>query len=96
MQRVDRSTAGRAVRATARTERRFEHGPLGVGHVHAVEYDGDHTEVSGGFRIYETASGLSARLRALLSRLSPAVALFASVRQLGPLKGQGAAVVAFD
>jgi hypothetical protein len=34
------------VRATARTERRFEHGPLGVGQVHAVEYDGDPTDVS--------------------------------------------------
>jgi hypothetical protein len=44
------------VRATARTDSRFEHGPLGVGQVHAVEYDGDHTAVSGGFRIYETAS----------------------------------------
>ena len=44
------------VRATARTERRFEHGPLGVGQVHAVEYDGDPTDVSRGFRIYETAS----------------------------------------
>jgi hypothetical protein len=34
------------VRATARTERRFEHGPLDVGEVHAVEYDGDPTDVS--------------------------------------------------
>jgi hypothetical protein len=44
------------VRATARTDSRFEHGPLGVGQVHAVEYDGDHTAVSGGFRLYQTAS----------------------------------------
>ena len=29
------------IRATARAEGRFEHGPLGVGEVHAVEYDGD-------------------------------------------------------
>ena len=28
------------VRATARTASRFEHGPLGVGQVHAVEYEG--------------------------------------------------------
>jgi hypothetical protein len=40
-----RSTA--PVGATARTERWFEHGPLGVGQVHAVEYDGDPTDVSG-------------------------------------------------
>ena len=33
------------VRATARTKRRFEHGPLGAGQVHAIEYDGDHTDV---------------------------------------------------
>ena len=46
------------VRATARTEGRFEHGPLDVGHVHAVEYDGDPTDVSRGFRIYETASSV--------------------------------------
>ena len=39
--------AAAPVRATARTERRFEHGPLGVGQVHAVEYDGDPTDVSG-------------------------------------------------
>jgi len=44
------------VGATARTKRRFEHGPLGVGQVHAVEYDGDPTDVSGRFRIYEIAS----------------------------------------
>ena len=31
----------------ARTERRFEHGPLDVGEVRAVEYDGDPTDVSG-------------------------------------------------
>jgi hypothetical protein len=53
-----RSTAAAPVRATARTERRFEHGPLGVGQVHAVEYDGDPTDVSRGFRIYQTASSL--------------------------------------
>jgi hypothetical protein len=35
------------IRATARTERRFEHGPLDVGEVRAVEYDGDPTDVSG-------------------------------------------------
>jgi hypothetical protein len=29
---------------------------LHVGEVHAVEYDGDPTDVSRGFRIYETAS----------------------------------------
>jgi len=40
-------------------ESRFEHRPLGVGQVHAVEYDGDHTDVSGGFRIYETASSFT-------------------------------------
>jgi len=34
------------IRATARAEGRFEHGPLGVGEVHAVEYDGDPTDVS--------------------------------------------------
>ena len=28
------------------TEGRFEHGPLDVGEVHAVEYDGDPTDVS--------------------------------------------------
>ena len=54
------------VRATARTDSRFEHGPLGVGQVHAVEYDGDHTAVSGGFRIYETASSLQHLLRLAL------------------------------
>jgi hypothetical protein len=31
---------------TARAEGRFEHGPLDVGEVHAVEYDGDPTDVS--------------------------------------------------
>src|SRR5262249_10599724 len=36
--------------------------PLGVGQVHAVEYDGDPTDVSGGFRIYETASSLQISL----------------------------------
>lgn len=30
-----------SIRTPPRTERRFEHGPLGVGEVHAVEYDGD-------------------------------------------------------
>jgi hypothetical protein len=34
------------IRATTRTERWFEHGPLGVGQVHADEYDGDLTDVS--------------------------------------------------
>ena len=34
------------IQATARTKRRFEHGPLDVGEVHAVEYDGDPTDVS--------------------------------------------------
>ena len=34
------------IRATARAEGRFEHGPLDVGEVHAVEYDGDPTDVS--------------------------------------------------
>jgi hypothetical protein len=29
-----------------RAEGRFEHGPLDVGEVHAVEYDGDPTDVS--------------------------------------------------
>jgi hypothetical protein len=56
LQRADWSRRAAPVRATARTDSRFEHGPLGVGQVHAVEYDGDHTAVSGGFRIYETAS----------------------------------------
>jgi hypothetical protein len=42
----DRSTAGRAYGATAWTECRIEHGPLGVGQVHAVEYDWDLTYVS--------------------------------------------------
>ena len=49
------------VRATARAERRFEHGPLGVGEVHAVEYDGESTDVSGRDRIYEIASRLIVR-----------------------------------
>jgi hypothetical protein len=44
------------IRATARTERRFEHGPLDVGEVHAAEYDGDPTDVSGRHRIDEIAS----------------------------------------
>lgn len=44
------------VRATTRAEGRFEHGPLGVGEVHAVEYDGESTDVSGRDRIYEIAS----------------------------------------
>ena len=35
------------IRATARAEGRFEHGSLDVGEVHAVEYDGDPTDVSG-------------------------------------------------
>src|SRR4029078_4751638 len=34
------------IRATARGEGRFEHGPLDVGEVHTVEYDGDPTDVS--------------------------------------------------
>jgi len=34
------------IRATARAEGRFEHGPLDVGEVDAVEYDGDPTDVS--------------------------------------------------
>ena len=34
------------IRATARAEGRFEHGPLDVDEVHAVEYDGDPTDVS--------------------------------------------------
>ena len=34
------------IRATARAEGRFEHGPLDVGEVHAVEYDGDPTDGS--------------------------------------------------
>lgn len=34
-----------AGRATARAEGRFEHGPLGVGKVHGVEYDGDPADV---------------------------------------------------
>jgi hypothetical protein len=44
------------IRATARAEGRFEHGTLDVGEVHAVEYDGDPTDVSGRHRIYEIAS----------------------------------------
>jgi len=47
------------VGATARTERRFEHGPLGIGQVHAVGYDGESTDVSGRFRVYEIASRMS-------------------------------------
>ena len=37
--------------ATTGAERRFEHGPLGVGQVHAVKYDGDPTDVSGRDRV---------------------------------------------
>jgi hypothetical protein len=48
--------ASAAIGATAGAEGRFEHGPLGVGQVHAVEYDGDPTDVSGPFVIYEIAS----------------------------------------
>ena len=36
-----------SVGPTAGTKRRFELGPLGVGQVHAVEYDGESTDVSG-------------------------------------------------
>jgi len=36
-----RPRATSSIGASPRTERRFEHGPLGVGEVHAVEYDGD-------------------------------------------------------
>lgn len=36
-----RPGAPAAIRTPPRTERRFEHGPLGVSEVHAVEYDGD-------------------------------------------------------
>lgn len=36
-----RPRAPASIRAPPRTERRFEHGPLSVGEVHAVEYDGD-------------------------------------------------------
>jgi hypothetical protein len=43
---ADRSTAAAPIRATARAEGRFEHGQLDVGEVHAVEYDGDPTDVS--------------------------------------------------
>jgi hypothetical protein len=35
------------VGATAWTERRFKYSPLGVGQIHAIEYDGDPTDVSG-------------------------------------------------
>ena len=35
------------VGAAARTKRRLEHGPLGVGEIHTVAYDGDLTDVSG-------------------------------------------------
>src|SRR5262245_16518969 len=55
------------IRATARAEGRFEHGPLGVGQVHAVEYDGDPTDVSGCFRIDETASVAETRIRGVLA-----------------------------
>jgi hypothetical protein len=34
-----------ALRASQRAEGRFEHGPLDVGEVHAVEYDGDPIDV---------------------------------------------------
>lgn len=36
-----------AIGAAARPERGLEHGPLFVGQVHTVEYDGDPTDVSG-------------------------------------------------
>jgi hypothetical protein len=36
-----------SIGATARAEGGFEHGPLGVGEIHAVEYDGHPTDVSG-------------------------------------------------
>jgi len=43
-----------SIGATTGTERRFEHGPLGVSEVHAVEYDGHrnfvHNPVSGFMR----------------------------------------------
>ena len=35
-----------SIGAPPRTEGRFEHGPLGVGEVHAVEYDGDRNGLS--------------------------------------------------
>jgi hypothetical protein len=50
------------IRATARAEGRFEHGPLDVGEVHAVEYDGDPTDVSVRHRIYEIASAAQTAL----------------------------------
>ena len=56
VRRTERSTAGRASPSDGEDGTSVEHGPLGVGQVHAVEYDGDLTDVSGGFRICETAS----------------------------------------
>lgn len=41
------SRAATPIGATTGTERRFKHGPLGVGQVRAVESDGDPTDVSG-------------------------------------------------
>jgi len=45
MQRADRSTAGRTRLGDGEDERRFEHGPLDVRQVRAVDYDGDSTDV---------------------------------------------------
>jgi hypothetical protein len=40
-----RATA--SIGTAARPKRRLEHGPLGVGEIHTVAYDGDLTDVSG-------------------------------------------------
>ena len=60
--------------APTRTEHRFEHGPLGVSQVHAVEYDGDRNFVHNpAFGVYEIGSSLGppcgARLRSNLSTM---------------------------
>jgi hypothetical protein len=36
-----------SIGTAARTKRRLKHGPLGVGQIHTVGYDGDLTDVSG-------------------------------------------------
>jgi len=45
-----------AIGTAPRPKERFEDGPLTIGEVHAAEYDGDLTDVSGHVPIYEIGS----------------------------------------
>ena len=43
----------RPIRPSPRAEEEFEHGPLRISEVHAAEYDGDLTDLSGPALVYD-------------------------------------------